>query len=88
MSAKGPPGSQPEGFSPWYELPRATGDMGIIFGHWSTLPIMDDYSAFNVYPIDSGCLWGGQLTALRIDTQAFEWTQLDCQQSQDPLKHL
>jgi bis(5'-nucleosyl)-tetraphosphatase (symmetrical) len=88
MSAKGPPGSQPEGFLPWYELPRASADQGIVFGHWSTLPLTADYQKFNVYPVDSGCLWGGQLTALRIDTQPFVWTRMDCQQNQNPHQHL
>jgi bis(5'-nucleosyl)-tetraphosphatase (symmetrical) len=88
MSAKGPPGTQPAGFLPWYELPRASAEVGIIFGHWSSLPTTADYRKFNVFPVDSGCLWGGQLTALRIDTQPFRWTRLDCQPSQNPLQHL
>jgi bis(5'-nucleosyl)-tetraphosphatase (symmetrical) len=62
--------------------------VGIIFGHWSSLPTTADYRKFNVFPVDSGCLWGGQLTALRIDTQPFRWTRLDCQPSQNPLQHL
>lgn len=66
MKPKGPPGSQPAGLLPWYELPgRASRDLHIIFGHWSTLGVTD---IPGIYPIDSGCLWGGQLTALRIDT--------------------
>jgi bis(5'-nucleosyl)-tetraphosphatase (symmetrical) len=88
MSAKGPPGSQPPEYSPWYELPRASSGTGIIFGHWSTLPMTADYQKYDVYPIDSGCLWGGELTALRLDTQVFERIRLSCQQNQDPLKHL
>ncbi len=66
MKPKGPPGSQPAGLLPWFDLPgRANRDLRIIFGHWSTLGVPD---VPGIYAIDSGCLWGGQLTALRIDT--------------------
>jgi len=62
----GPPGSQPASLVPWFNAPgRASRDLKIIFGHWSTLGVPD---VEGIYPIDSGCLWGGQLTALRIDT--------------------
>ncbi|HYQ71819.1 MAG TPA: symmetrical bis(5'-nucleosyl)-tetraphosphatase, partial [Gammaproteobacteria bacterium] len=66
MKPKGPPGTQPEGLLPWFDLPgRASLGLRIIFGHWSTLGVPD---VPGIYPVDSGCLWGGQLTALRIDT--------------------
>jgi bis(5'-nucleosyl)-tetraphosphatase (symmetrical) len=66
LKHKGPPGSQPASLRPWFEIPgRASRDMNIVFGHWSTLGKRDDPG---IYPIDSACLWGGQLTALRIDT--------------------
>jgi bis(5'-nucleosyl)-tetraphosphatase (symmetrical) len=66
LKSSGPPGSQPEGYYPWFEIPsRASADINIIFGHWSTLR---PSNVPGVYPIDQGCLWGGQLTALRIDT--------------------
>jgi bis(5'-nucleosyl)-tetraphosphatase (symmetrical) len=66
LKHKGPPGSQPAALQPWFEIPgRASRDMKIIFGHWSTLGERDDPG---IYPIDSACLWGGALTALRIDT--------------------
>lgn len=50
---------------PWFKHPhRASRDNCIVFGHWSTLGLhVDD----NVYGIDTGCLWGGELTALRLD---------------------
>ena len=51
---------------PWFQAPsRQTQNTPIIFGHWSTLGYRQ---GDNVYAIDSGCLWGGKLTALRIDT--------------------
>lgn len=66
LKHKGPPGSQPATLQPWFEIPgRASKDLNIIFGHWSTLGERNDPG---IYPIDFGCLWGGQLTALRIDT--------------------
>ncbi len=87
MNPKGAPGSQPAGYVPWFELPRASADVIIIFGHWSSLPASANYDQYNVYPIDSGCLWGGQLTAIRIDTTPVQWLRLNCQQSHDPAKH-
>lgn len=66
LQCSGPPGTQPAGYRPWFELPhRASRDLRIIFGHWSALGRRDDPG---IFPIDSACLWGGQLTALRIDT--------------------
>jgi bis(5'-nucleosyl)-tetraphosphatase (symmetrical) len=66
LKIKGPPGTQPKGYYPWFELPhRASRNLRIIFGHWSALGERDDPG---VFPIDSACLWGGRLTALRIDT--------------------
>lgn len=86
MSAKGPPGTQPDGYRPWFEYPRVSAEVGVIFGHWSSLPAQENYQPYNVYPIDSGCLWGGQLTAIRIDEIPFQWLRLDCAQSQNPAK--
>lgn len=49
---------------PWFQCPdRRTRDDRIVFGHWSTLGYWD---RDNVWGIDSGCLWGGQLTAIRL----------------------
>ena len=74
-------GSQPEGYYPWYEIPgRASAGMNIIFGHWSTLR---STAVPGIYPTDSGCLWGGELTALRIDTGP-ERIDLPCRGWQKP----
>lgn len=64
FGAKGPPGTQGKGLYPWFELPRASAGLRIVFGHWSTLGPRDDPG---IYPLDTGCLWGGALTALRLD---------------------
>jgi len=65
LDEKGPPGSQPKHLKPWFEWPeRRSRDMKILFGHWSTLGA---YSGNGVHALDTGCLWGGSLSALRID---------------------
>ncbi|MEN8177117.1 MAG: symmetrical bis(5'-nucleosyl)-tetraphosphatase [Pseudomonadota bacterium] len=64
MREKSPPGSLNSGVIPWFEVPgRASQNARIIFGHWSTLGY---HQTDNVWSIDTGCLWGGQLTALKI----------------------
>ena len=65
---------------PWFSHPkRASSDTTIVFGHWATLGY---YAGHNVYGLDSGCVWGGRLTALRLeDKQIF---QVACLQIHDP----
>ncbi len=85
LSAKGEPGSQADHLLPWYEVPgRASQNDSIIFGHWSTLPHAGLSCINNTYAIDSGCLWGGALTAMRIDVQPFEYFRLSCPGAQKP----
>lgn len=65
LDASGPPGSQPAGFMPWFEVPgRRNAGLDIVFGHWAALGY---YRAPGVHALDSGCVWGGRLTALRLD---------------------
>jgi bis(5'-nucleosyl)-tetraphosphatase (symmetrical) len=81
LKYKGPPGSQPAEFRPWFELAeRKSRDLNIVFGHWSTLGKRDDPG---VFPLDTACLWGGELTALRLDT-APQWFSLPCVGEQTP----
>jgi bis(5'-nucleosyl)-tetraphosphatase (symmetrical) len=55
----------PPGFLPWFAQPsRRTAHMSVICGHWSTLELM---LRPNVAMLDSGCVWGGALTALRLE---------------------
>lgn len=62
---KGPPGSQPPGLIPWFEIPgRASADLRIVFGHWSTLGFLQRP---NLIGLDTGVVWGGKLTAVRLD---------------------
>ena len=74
---KGVIGSQQKGFIPWYEAPdRMTDNCRIIFGHWSTLFGQSSHS--RVYPLDTGCLWGGSLTAMRLDSSKPEFYSIQC----------
>ncbi|MFP3984391.1 MAG: symmetrical bis(5'-nucleosyl)-tetraphosphatase [Desulfurivibrionaceae bacterium] len=68
----GPPGSQPETYYPWFQVPgRAAGDMRIICGHWAALSY---HEGDNIYALDTGCVWGGGLTALRLDPKPVKTT--------------
>ena len=60
---------------PWFDFPgRRSGDARILFGHWSTLGLL---LREDVVALDTGCLWGGALTAFRLeDEQCF---QVRCQ---------
>lgn len=87
LKEKGPPGSQKGGRLPWFEHPaRLTRGERILFGHWSTLGYV---AAHNVWALDTGCLWGGALTALRIAPPAEPRpVHLPCQGQQDPRRYL
>ena len=62
---KGPPGNQPKRWLPWFEHPNLKcKKWRIVFGHWSALGFIQ-YR--NVIGLDSGCVWGGTLTAIRLD---------------------
>ena len=65
LQEKGGPQRSPPGFAPWFAHPeRKSAGSSILCGHWSTLELM---FAPNVMMLDSGCLWGGTLTAIRLD---------------------
>jgi len=64
----GPPGSQPKKYKPWYKhRHRQTRDISIAFGHWAALGlrVKKRYIA-----MDSGCVWGGKLSVLRLQDRA------------------
>jgi bis(5'-nucleosyl)-tetraphosphatase (symmetrical) len=55
----------PAGYLPWYEVPnRQSREATVLFGHWSALGLKIDNQ---VIALDTGCLWGGCLSALRLD---------------------
>jgi bis(5'-nucleosyl)-tetraphosphatase (symmetrical) len=65
---KGELASLPLGFLPWFELEdRVSADTTIVFGHWSAIGLRQTN---NVYALDTGCLWGGALTAIRLEDKA------------------
>jgi bis(5'-nucleosyl)-tetraphosphatase (symmetrical) len=67
FSDKGPPGSQKIGAYPWFEVPgMVKRDLRIVCGHWSTLGL---FQGLGVHAIDTGCVWGGKLTAIRLDDE-------------------
>lgn len=70
-SDSGPPGS---GLVPWFDLPeRKTASITVAFGHWSALGLM---MRPNLLGVDSGCVWGGKLSAVCLDDRRL--LQVDC----------
>jgi len=68
------------GLLPWFDHPaRATRGTPIVFGHWSTLGLLLRADAIC---LDTGCLWGGRLTALSWPERRV--IQVDCPQYQPP----
>jgi bis(5'-nucleosyl)-tetraphosphatase (symmetrical) len=62
---KGEVGDIPAGLMPWFEVPgRKAADRTLVFGHWSALGLM---LRDNLIALDTGCLWGGKLSALRLE---------------------
>lgn len=61
---KGKPDGAPAGLTPWFDMPdRATTSVRIVFGHWSTLGLLQRPG---LLALDTGCVWGGTLTAARL----------------------
>ncbi|MFZ6646368.1 symmetrical bis(5'-nucleosyl)-tetraphosphatase [Undibacterium sp. TJN25] len=70
----------PKGFLPWFDVPgRQTATTPIAFGHWSTLGLI---MRPNLLSLDTGCIWGGQLTAVALDDR--ELVQVECPQQMRP----
>jgi bis(5'-nucleosyl)-tetraphosphatase (symmetrical) len=62
------PADAPPELKPWFEFEREfSGEGPIVFGHWSTLGQLKNKAG---YCLDTGCVWGGQLTALRLEDEA------------------
>lgn len=83
LKASGRPDQAPPGHLPWFDVPgrRTAGDC-IAFGHWSTLGYL---RRPDVISLDTGCVWGGCLSALRLHAQgAHELIQVKCEQAQAP----
>lgn len=72
LKANNAPGIEDEKLIPWYALAdRQTKSNKIIFGHWSTVHLGNEnnFNLHNVYPLDTGCLWGGEMTAMRLEDE-------------------
>ena len=62
---KGETNNISQGYRPWFDIPkRASADATIIFGHWSALGLL---CKDKIIALDTGCLWGGALTAIRLE---------------------
>ncbi len=66
FSAKGPDGTPPDSYLPWYRMAnRAMANQNIIFGHWSSV---EDKHIPGIYPLYSNCASGNSLSALKISS--------------------
>ncbi len=84
LKAGGGLNDAPEGYMPWFDVPgRRTADVTIAFGHWSQLGLL---LRPDVLSLDTGCVWGGCLSALRLGASAaqHELIQVKCDQAQVP----
>jgi bis(5'-nucleosyl)-tetraphosphatase (symmetrical) len=68
LKHNGPPETAPQGFLPWFAIPnRKNSDVVIVSGHWAALGLR---VADNLLALDSGCVWGGSLTAVRLNDRS------------------
>ena len=83
LRAKGSPKkAAAKSLIPWFDAPHARWrGTPVVFGHWSTLGF---FSNSHVTAIDTGCVWGGSLTALRIDVAGAQPVQVGCRTSSVP----
>ena len=81
LDEKRGPDHAPPGFAPWFAQPeRKSAGVTVLCGHWSALDLL---LAPGIAMLDSGCLWGGALTALRLDdARVF---QVPSRQALDPM---
>jgi bis(5'-nucleosyl)-tetraphosphatase (symmetrical) len=67
LDYKGPAGATPDGLLPWFTVPgRRSAPATVLFGHWSTLGRVH-WPEHRAYGLDTGCVWGRTLTALRLE---------------------
>jgi len=75
-------GVAPPGHQAWFDIPgRLTAGVPIAFGHWSTLGLQNRP---DLLALDTGCVWGGQLSAVRVDGGRREWIQVPCDMARVP----
>jgi bis(5'-nucleosyl)-tetraphosphatase (symmetrical) len=72
----------PAGLYPWFEVPgRRSAGQPVAFGHWSTLGLVN---RSDLLGLDTGCVWGGRLSAARVDGGRRELLQVQCPQALAP----
>ncbi|MBT2115621.1 symmetrical bis(5'-nucleosyl)-tetraphosphatase [Dyella sp. LX-66] len=77
FESKDIPGTQKPGMYPWFEVPGMKRREGrIVCGHWSAL---GRFAGLGIYAIDTGCVWGGKLTALRLDSEEPQYITVDAE---------
>lgn len=84
FKGSGGPTTAPPGYLPWFDVPgRRTADVTVAFGHWSTLGWLDRPGLLS---LDTGCVWGGCLSALRLGAtpRQHALVQVRCEQAQKP----
>ena len=82
-------GAAPAGYLPWFDVPgRQTANVTVAFGHWSTLGWLE---RTDLLGLDTGCVWGGHLSAVRLDGAAGQrphrLIQVKCPSQQTPGVH-
>lgn len=79
FNCKTAPEQAPAGLTPWFRVAeRRSRKRRIVFGHWSTLGLIHEP---DLLALDTGCLWGGRLSAARLDRPESPVTSIDCPQS-------
>jgi bis(5'-nucleosyl)-tetraphosphatase (symmetrical) len=77
---KGEPGEADDGYTPWFDVPgRRSRDHAIVCGHWSALGVR---VRSDLLSLDSGCVWGRALTAVRLEDRALY--EVGCPPSKGP----
>ena len=83
LSFKGHAGEIPVGYFPWFDVPnRVSKEATVICGHWSALSLQ---VKSNLIALDTGCIWGGSLTAIRLEDR--EIFQIPCAKRFEEIKH-
>lgn len=82
FACKTAPDQAPPELTPWFRVAgRLSRDTRIVFGHWSTLGLIREA---DLLALDTGCLWGGHLTAARLDAPDTQIDSVECPQAKRP----
>jgi bis(5'-nucleosyl)-tetraphosphatase (symmetrical) len=82
LKLKDAPGEAPAPFAPWFShARRASAGTRVVFGHWSTLGLLQREK---LLALDTGCVWGGSLTAIDLDDADARPVSLACRAHQQP----